>query len=284
VQIEGQTVTTSMYDLDVGPKPVDVAPAPPPPIFYPIPFGPAWAPYQIQAAANDALFPGEWTFDSDQEYSTLSDGSQQAVMLITGKLPVTQFSPTGAGAPAIGSIAQSSTGGSVPPCATLYLSICALDANGLPSVPSNIAVLGTGILGTDSFTLNEHHVAGDHRPCQLRAFHRRRGRLDLRADDRRAHADRRRHDVRSGFHLVSGPVARSTWAMPTPYVSRVRVKAKLLVHSGVAGIGVTGVAVNTVICSVDGRPGRNLRSYRPHPLRDRTAQRPTPFASFNITL
>jgi len=32
----------SMYDLDVGPKPVDVAPAPLPPAFNPIPFGPAW--------------------------------------------------------------------------------------------------------------------------------------------------------------------------------------------------------------------------------------------------
>ena len=31
VQIEGQTVTDSMYDLDVGPKPMDVVPAPLPP-------------------------------------------------------------------------------------------------------------------------------------------------------------------------------------------------------------------------------------------------------------
>jgi hypothetical protein len=48
VQIEAQTVTDSMYDLDTGPKPVDVTPAPLPGLFYPIPLGLAWAPYQVQ--------------------------------------------------------------------------------------------------------------------------------------------------------------------------------------------------------------------------------------------
>ena len=283
VEIQGRTVTTSMYDLVVGPKPVDVAPAPPPPIFYPIPFGPAWAPYQIQAAANDALFPGEWTFDSDQEYSTLSDGSQQALMLITGKLPVTQFSPTGAGAPAIGSIAQSSTGGSVPPCATLYLSICALDANGLPSAPSNIAVLGTGILGTDSFTLNDitwPAITG------LASFVLFIGvEDDLICEQMTGELTPTGGGTTYGPASISfnGPVARSTWALPTPYVSRVRVKAKLLVHSGVAGLAVTGVAVNIVICSGLVDPGGTFTPVgrilscvgRPNA--------PTPFASFNIT-
>jgi hypothetical protein len=56
VQIEAQTVTDSMYDLDVGPKPMDVVPAPLPGLYYPIPLGPAWAPYQVQAADWDALF------------------------------------------------------------------------------------------------------------------------------------------------------------------------------------------------------------------------------------
>src|SRR5579884_715503 len=41
VTITGKTVTASMYDLDVGPKPLDVTPAPLPALFYPIPLGPA---------------------------------------------------------------------------------------------------------------------------------------------------------------------------------------------------------------------------------------------------
>ncbi|HLM98182.1 MAG TPA: hypothetical protein VK335_02810 [Bryobacteraceae bacterium] len=84
-----------MYDLDVGPKPMDVVPAPLPPLFYPMPLGPAWAPYQVQAAANDALFPGEWTFDTNQSYAQLADGSMLANLLVTGKLPVNEFSATG---------------------------------------------------------------------------------------------------------------------------------------------------------------------------------------------
>jgi hypothetical protein len=155
VQIEGQTVTPSMYDLDVGPKPMDVVPAPMPPMFYPIPLGPAWAPYQIQATSWDALFPNEWTFDSNQEYMTLAEGSTQANLVITGKLPVTEFSPTGAGAPPIGTISQSTTGGSLPANSTLRVALCAIDSNGLPSAPSVITVIGTSPSGTDTFTLND---------------------------------------------------------------------------------------------------------------------------------
>jgi hypothetical protein len=143
VRLEGQTVTASMYDLDVGPKPLDVVPAGLPSLFYAIPLGPVWAPYQVQAGASDPLFPSEWTFDSDQEYIPLTDGSSLANLIVTGKLPVNHFSNTGAGAPVIGTITKG-TGGSLPANETLYVSVCAFDANGLPCVPSSIAVVGTG--------------------------------------------------------------------------------------------------------------------------------------------
>jgi hypothetical protein len=272
-----------MYDLDVGPKPVDVAPSPPPPIFYAIPFGPVWAPYQIQAAANDALFPGEWTFDSDQEYNTLSDGSQQAVLLITGNLPVTQFSPTGAGAPGIGQILQGTTGGSMPPAASLRVAICAMDSNGLPSVPSNIVIVGTGILGTDTFALQNITWPAITGLATFALF------IGLQDDLICEQTTGALTPTGDGTAYTpnsisfGGPVARSTWALPSPYVSRVRVKAKLLVHSGVAGIGVTGLATNTVICAWMVDPtgtfdptGRILSAIaRPNGA--------TPFASFNIT-
>jgi hypothetical protein len=283
VQIEGQTVTASMYDLDVGPKPVDVAPAPLPPAFNPIPFGPAWAPYEIQAASNDALFPGEWTFDSDQEYNVLSDGSQQAVLLVTGKLPVTQFSPTGAGAPGIGLISQGTTGGSMPPAASLQVAICAIDSNGLPSVPSNIVLVGTSILGTDTFTLANITWPAVTGLASFALF------VGLQDDLICEQATGALTPTGDGTSYTpnsitfGGPVARSTWALPSPYVSRVRVKAKLLVHSGVAGIGITGLATNTVICAWMVDPtgtfdptGRILSAIaRPNGA--------TPFASFNIT-
>src|ERR1035438_9066387 len=123
----GKAVIVSMFALDVGPKPMDVVPAPLPPLFYPIPLGPAWAPYQVQAASHDALFPGEWTFDTNQSYAQMADGSMLANLVVTGKLPVNEFSATGAGAPGIGSISQSATGGSLPANVMLRVAICAVD-------------------------------------------------------------------------------------------------------------------------------------------------------------
>ncbi|HUJ78675.1 MAG TPA: hypothetical protein VLY45_00005, partial [Nitrospiria bacterium] len=246
VQIEGQTVTDSMYDLDVGPKPMDVVPAPLPPLFYPIPLGPAWAPYQVQAAANDALFPGEWTFDTNQSYAQLADGSMLANLLVTGKLPVNEFSATGAGAPGIGSISQSTTGGSLPANATLRVAICAIDSNGLPSAPSNIAIIGTSASGTDTFTLEGvtwPAVAGlvsyvlfvatqDDLICAQAT-----GTLTAGSSD----------TYTPGSITFGGPVVRSTWALPSPYVSKVRIKAKHEIHGGVIGGSIDSVSTGTLV-------------------------------------
>ena len=107
----------------------------------------------------DALFPNEWTFDSNQDVH--HDGRWQRARqpLVTGKLPVNEFSATGAGAPGIGSISQSSTGGSLPANATLRVALCAIDSNGLPSAPSNIAIIGTSRVGPDTYP-GGHHLAG----------------------------------------------------------------------------------------------------------------------------
>jgi hypothetical protein len=249
VQIEGQTVTASMYDLDVGPKPMDVVPAPLPALFYAIPLGPVWAPYQVQAQATDALFPGESTFDTDQTYVSMADGSVLANLVVTGKMPVNEFSATGAGAPGIGLISQSATGGSLPANSTLRVAVCALDSNGLPSAPSNIAIIGTSASGTDTFTLagiTWPAVAGlvsyvlfvatqDDLICAQAT-----GALTAGPNN----------TYTPGSITFSGPLARSTWALPSPYVAKVRVKAKLLIHSGIMGMPVSSVpAANQICCT-----------------------------------
>src|SRR5579863_3376051 len=235
-----------MYDLDVGPKRMDVVPAPLPPLFYPIPLGPAWAPYQVQAAANDALLPGEWTFDTNQSYAQLADGSMLANLLVTGKLPVNEFSATGAGAPGIGSISQSTTGGSLPANVSLRVAICAIDSNGLPSAPSNIAIIGTSASGTDTFTLENitwPAVAGlvsyalfvatqDDLICAQAT-----GTLTAGTGNTYTPAS----------ITFAGPVVRSTWALPSPYVSKVRLKAKQLIHSGVLGGIIDSVSAGTLV-------------------------------------
>jgi hypothetical protein len=140
INITARTVTTSMYDLTVGPKPLDVAPAPLPALFYPIPFGPAWAPYQIQTRADDALFPGEWAFDTSQSYAQMADGSMLANLVVARKLPANTFSP-GVGVPVAGTVAVNATGGSLVGGTTIRLTLCALDTNGLPSVPMRASAL-----------------------------------------------------------------------------------------------------------------------------------------------
>ena len=263
VQIEGQTVTDSMYDLDVGLKPMDVVPAPLPPLFYPIPLGPAWAPYQVQAAANDALFPGEWTFDTNQSYAQLADGSMLANLLVTGKLPVNEFSATGAGAPGIGSISQSTTGGSLPANATLRVAICAIDSDGLPSAPSNIAIIGTSASGTDTFTLENitwPAVAGlvsyvlfvatqDDLICAQAT-----GTLTAGSSN----------TYTPGSITFGGPVARSTWALPSPYVSKVRIKAKHEIHGGVIGGSIDSVSAGTIVSGyLEGAPPSTNPNWTP---------------------
>jgi hypothetical protein len=50
-----------------------------------------------------------------------------------------------------------------------------------------------------------------------------------------------------GSITFAGPLVRSTWALPSPYVSKVRVKAKHLRHSGIIGDSVWSVAAGQLV-------------------------------------
>ncbi len=249
VQLEGQTVTDSMYDLDVGPKPMDVVPGPLPALLYPIPLGPAWAPYQIQAASWDALFPSEWNFDSNQAYAALADGSIQASLVITGKLPVNEFSATGAGGPVIGKVTQSSTGGSLPANSTLLVALCAIDGSGLPSAPSSITTIGTSASGTDSFTLAGITWPAVSGLVSYVLFVSTQDDLICAQATGTLAAGSGGTTYTPGSIMFSGPLVRSTWALPSPYVAKVRVKAKFEGHGGILGVLVDSVTSNIVTCA-----------------------------------
>jgi hypothetical protein len=282
IEITAKTVTPSMYNLTTGPKPQDVVPAPLPGMVYGIPLGPMWAPYEVQAPANDPLFPGEWTFDSDQTYQTLADGSSLASLAITGKLPVNEFSP-GAGGPVIGTISQSNTGGSLLGGAAFRVAVCAIDSNGLPSAPSAVAIVLTPTgTNTNQITLSNitwPAVAGiasyavfistqDDLICEQQA-----GSLTARAGN----------TYTPGSITINGPLTRSTWAMPSPYVSKVRIKAKRAVHSGIVGVNVDSVTANTIVCNELINP---TTTFSPVGRIVSVIGRPessTPFVSFTIT-
>jgi hypothetical protein len=282
IEITAKTVTSSMYDLTVGPKPQDVVPAPLPGMFYAIPLGPMWAPYQIQAPAGDALFPGEWTFDSDQTYTSLADGTALASLAITGKLPVNEFSP-GVGGPSIGTISQGAMGGSLPGGTTLRIALCALDANGLPSRPSDIAIVTTAAgTSTNQVVLSGitwPAVAGLARYAVFVATQD-----DLicwqQGDVLTAAAG---NTYTPGSITINGPLARSTWALPSPYVAKIRVKAKHIVHSGIVGVNVDSVTATTIVCSELVNPNT---TFSPVGRIVSVIGRPessTPFVSFTIT-
>jgi len=74
IDIAARTVTPSMYDLTVG-RTVGRTPAPLPVLFYPTPLGRRGRRIRVQAAANDSLFPGEWTFDTTSLTRKMADGS-----------------------------------------------------------------------------------------------------------------------------------------------------------------------------------------------------------------
>jgi hypothetical protein len=252
IEMSAQTVTPSMYDPEVGPKPMDVVPGPLPVAKLPAPSGPAWAPYQVQASANDALFPGEWTFNSDQEYPFLSGGVQAAQLIVAGKMPVSAFSNTGAGAPGIGSIVVNPTGGSLPANSTLWVSLCAIDSTGAPTAPSKVAVIGTGPAAGGSLTLNDivwPAVAGlasyvlfvgiqDDLVCAQQS-----GALTAGSGGT---------TYTPGSVTFGGPVLRSTWALPSSSVARVRIKAKPGINHGISGLPVSAVSTNTITCGLAG--------------------------------
>jgi hypothetical protein len=252
VQIEGQTVTQSMYDLDCGPKPMDVVPAPLPALFYATPWDAAWAPYQVQAAASDALFPGEWTFNSDQEYVPLTDGSVAASLIIVGKLPVNEFSNTGAGAPTIGSVTVNVTGGALAANTTLYVAICAIDANGLPSAPSNIVTVGTGPAAGGSIALNGIVWPAVTGMASYVLFIGTQDDLICAQATGALTAGTGGTVYTPGSITFGAAVARSTWALPSPYVSKVRIKAKPGINHGIAGLGVVSVATDTIVSNAPG--------------------------------
>ena len=285
VLIEGQTVTASMYDLDYGPKPLDVIPSPLPAMFFPIPLGPCWAPYQIQADPADALYPGEWTFDSDQEYPPPTNGTPLvAVLIITGKEPVTAFAPS-TGAPGVDNITQSPTGGNIAGGTTWRITIVAYDANGLPSAPANIQLvqvpagtntnqivfngitwpLVTGLASFGVFASNQDDLICGQQTGALTAV------------------------GGTGYTpasvTINGPFARSTYALPSPYVTAIRLKAKMEINGGIAGAGVTAVSATTIVASdlVDpGSPAPSITIGRIVSVIGRPVGS-TPFASFLIT-
>lgn len=256
VTIQARSVTDAMYDQEVGPKPQDVLPSAVPPIVYPLPSGPRWLPYQIQGSAASVLGALQWTFDVATTFALQSDGSPQAALSVTGKLPVTSYAP-GVGAPLIGSITQSTTGGSLPGGVTIRLALCAIDANGQLGAPSSVAIVqipsGTntnqitldGIVWPPAANLSGYALFGSTEDnqisCQMTG----------------ALAPSGNTYTPNSLPLTVGNLPPlSQYAVPDSQTDHVRVKGKQLWHAGIIGAEVTSAhaSPDTITCAdlIDG--------------------------------
>ncbi len=249
ITIVAKSVTESMYDLTIGPKPLDVLPTPLPALFYPIPLGPQWAPYQIQAGADDPLFPSEWNFETQQAYITLKDGSSATQEVATGKLPVTSFTPA-TGAPIIHHIDQSTTGGVIPGGTSWRMTICAYDAKGRPTPPAEIRIVHIKT-GTMTNSVDLTRIAWPKKVGLVSYTVFTSDRDDLicgqQSGDLTPTGDGTSYTPIT--ITVTGPFARSTFSLPSPWVSRLRLKVKNGGISGVMRGPVTAVATNLITVS-----------------------------------
>jgi hypothetical protein len=265
IEIEARTVTASMYDLTVGPKPVDTPALPLPALFYPVPQG-QWAPYQVQAPSDDALFPSEWNFEATHSYKNMADGTALANVSASGKLTVNQYIPN-CGAPVIhsGAITQSSTGGSIPGGLTLRVSVVARDGSGRCSPPSEVALIQIPV-GTNT---NQFSLTGIQWPAVtgLTSFEVFLSDADdLICQQQSGSLVESPATVYSPTSVaVNGPFLRSTWALPNSKVRKIRIKEKHLIHGAAFGapadsvVGHTVVAGQTIdVAAIDNWAGRAL--------------------------
>jgi hypothetical protein len=238
IQIEAKTVTPSMYDLTVGPKPMDVSTGIVPALRYPLPLALAWAPYQIQAAATDALVPNEWNFDVSDTYASLADGSVAATLAISGKLPVNDYSANIYGAPSLGSIAVNTTGGSLPGGLSVRLALCATDSGGSLGNASAIALIATPV-GTST---NQIVLSGITWPGSASGIT---GYVLFASTQDDLICEQLTGTGTPTTLTLNGPLARSTWSVPSAYIAKVRIKAKR-VQCGVTHAKVTAVSGTSI--------------------------------------
>jgi hypothetical protein len=289
VSIMAKSCVDSMYDLEVGPQPQGVGPRPLPVMFFPEPLG-QWAPYQVQADAADALYPGEFTFNLQQTFGYGGDGTLLTSAVVAGCLPVNQFVPN-CGAPDVkkGSISWSSTGvGAIPGGTTLYVQICAAvwDTSGTTPVlkqyspPSEILVLKVPAgADTNSLTISDINWPP---VASLNGWV-----LFANTVEDLICAQAWKAEALPSSITFTGPIARQTFAVPDYDVNILRLRAQVLIHGGVVGAGVDSVtsSPNTIVshATIDSTGKDNWAGRVLAIIGRQQGDGIAPFAHFNIT-
>ena len=245
VSIQARSCVDSMYDLDVGPQPQGVGPRPLPVMYWPEPLG-QWAPAQVRAAANDALYPNEYTFNLKQTFKYLGHGSLLTSAVVAGCLPVNQFVP-GCGPPDVkkGQItwAVDPVNGKLPGGITLYLQICAAVIDSTDpenpvarqySPPSEILVLHAP-MGADANALT---ISGIKWPPVTGLN----GWVVFANTVEDLICGQQAGSGQPDSIVFNGPIQRQTFAVPDFDVALLRLRAQVLIHGGVLGGGVDAIS------------------------------------------
>jgi hypothetical protein len=241
IDIEVLSTTDQMYDLTVGPKPIDVPALPMPNERFPSPYGLVWMPNLIAPFTGDPLYPDpkERTFSLWQDYPITREGIWASALYVSGEVPVNVAGLTGL--PRLSNVRLVAGAGTLSGPQTYYLAVT--QRNGTAStMPSNIVAffIPAGTTGA-AIDVDARGALGESYP----------GWALYAGLDVRQMAEQSRTDTALPSTLRLSTVTQMTRSMPWASARRVRVKAKHVLHSGVAGVLVTGVIGTNKIVAND---------------------------------
>lgn len=243
IDLEGSSVTASMYDSTAGAKPADVPSNPVPVEFFPEPLKSAWFPNQESPRSDDPLFDQyDKTFGVTAVSETVSEASRKTSLLVTGSLPINGFLGN-VEPPLVRGQSQSASGGSLAGGLNFWARVYCFVGSGAGrkfSPGSNIRHFSFEGIGTNS---NQITVSDIEYPA---------GSFDGAAmfvgDDEKTLCWQA--DFSAGTTTMScGFLLQGTYNAPSPAHKFVRAKVKPLIHGGTIGVLVSAVTSSTIVCS-----------------------------------
>ena len=233
----GTPTTDSMYSELVGPKPDDVAADSPPPERKAPTTGQAWMPNEVAAQDPDPFWDyTDLTFALWQDYTLEREGGWEAALVVKGEMTINTFT-LGIDPPLIHGVRFTQSGGFLHGGKIYYFCIAHRDGGefGHYSPVSNVVAIwlpAGSYSNMVTFPLLE--AAGAYPGLTLW------GGTDVRRMCEQL--DMTGLPITTGGSLIfQGPLKTLTWAAPNPFARKARVKAKQIVHGGVAGLQVQEV-------------------------------------------
>ncbi len=200
-----------------------------------------WQPWQEQPDNTDPLYQPlpdtDFNFSVAQHYERNADGSDTAVISVTGKMPINQFAskirrpivpPQGG---------YSLTGGNFEGPNIFYVSVCGIDSEDkytTGSLPVRIDIAQE----TSTASLSVDRIICDEDTVKLAIF------VGTSVETMTFHKEVTLGS-RADVEIEVDDWKIKTWGLPDPMVQKLKMKGKTVIHSGVFGAAITSVEVHT---------------------------------------